>query len=378
MAMPTMPTVDEIQARIVSDIETAIGQTTPFLPKSWNRVVAKAIALIDILLYRSIMWVYAQIFPDTADSAALVLLGALVGIAPTKPIVAVITANIFGTNGESVATGTNFRSATGTVYQVTTGATISGGSAPCSLTCQVSCDIGNIANGETLTIVSPDTALTGLATVSGATTLGSDAETVDHFRARVISRYKKRLTGGSPADYEQWGLETPHFVWISPVAGNEPGTVWVYGEVDNQVDGIPTSTQLTSLLSYLTVDPSTGLESRRPIGDEITCMPISRKIFDFEITIKDGSSAAKTDAESALSDYLLSLAPYNEAINSERDDAVTDTGANAAVNDIARTGGATILQLVMRERDTGSQVNSYMLYGGEKAKIGTVSWIDFI
>ena len=148
--MPTMPTVDEIQARIVSDIETAIGQTTPFLPKSWNRVVAKAIALIDILLYRSIMWVYAQIFPDTADSAALVLLGALVGIAPTKPIVAIITANVFGTNGESVATGTNFRSATGTVYQVTTGATISGGSAPCSLTCQVSGDIGNIANGETL------------------------------------------------------------------------------------------------------------------------------------------------------------------------------------------------------------------------------------
>ena len=375
--MPTMPTVDEIQARIIADIETSIGQTTPFLPKSWNRVVAKSIALIDILLYRSIMWVYAQIFPDTADYAALVLLGALVGISPTKPITAIATANVFGTNGEAVTNGTNFRSTAGVVYQVTTGGTIAGGYALCTLTSQVTGDQGNIANGETLTILSPDSVLTGLATVVSTTTEGADAETVDHFRARVVSRYKKRLTGGSPADYEQWGLEAPHFVWISPVAGSEPGTVWVYGEVDNQTDGIPTGTQLTTLLSYLTTDPNTGIESRRPIGDEVTCLPISRKVFDFEITIKNGSSAVKTDSETALSDYLLSLSPYNEAINTERDDAVTDTGANAAVNDIARTAGATILQLVMKENSTGSQVNSYMLYGGEQAKIGTVTWTDF-
>jgi uncharacterized phage protein gp47/JayE len=378
MAMPTIPSATEIQARIVADVESAIGQTVPLLPKAVIRVLAKAIALIDVLLYRSIMWVYAQIFPDTADYAALILLGALVGISPTKPVASVVTASVPGVTGESVPTGTNFRSNSGLVYQVTTGGTISGGVASCTLTCLSAGDAGNIANGELLTILSPDVNLTGTATITATVTDGADAETLDHFRARVVARYKRRMTGGSPADYEQWGLEAPHFVWISPVSGDKPGSVWVYGEVDNQTDGIPTSGQLTTLLSYLTTDPVTGIQSRRPIGDEVTCLPISRKVFDFAITIKDGTANIKADAESALADYLLSLSPYNSAINTERDDAVTDTGANAAVNDIARTGGATILQLVMREHTTGSQINSYMLYGGEKAKIGTVTWTDFV
>ena len=378
MAMPTIPSAVEIQARIVADIEASIGQTTPFLPKSWNRVIAKAFAGVVILLYRSIMWVYAQIFPDTADYEALVLLGKLVGISPTLPVAWTGTANVFGTTGESVLVGTNFRSDSGMVYQVTVGGTISGGVKSCTLVCQTAGEVGNIADGEGLTILSPDVSLTGIATITDTVTEGDDAETEEHFRARVSARYKKRLTGGSAADYEQWGLEAPHFIWISPVAGDEPGQVWVYGEVDNQTDGIPDSGQLATLDSYLTTDPDTGIESRRPIGDELTTLPISRKVFDFEITIKDGTGNIKAGAESALEDYLLSLAPFNSGIDTERDDAVTDTGSNAAVNDIARLGGATILQLVLREHASGSQINSYILYGGEKAKLGTVTWTDFV
>lgn len=44
MAMPTIPTAAEIKARIVADIETEIGQTSPALPKSWNGVIAGAVA----------------------------------------------------------------------------------------------------------------------------------------------------------------------------------------------------------------------------------------------------------------------------------------------------------------------------------------------
>jgi uncharacterized phage protein gp47/JayE len=195
MAMPTIPSATEIQARIVADVESAIGQTVPLLPKAVIRVLAKAIALIDVLLYRSIMWVYAQIFPDTADYAALILLGALVGISPTKPVASVVTASVPGVTGESVPTGTNFRSNSGLVYQVTTGGTISGGVASCTLTCLSAGDAGNIANGEVLTILSPDVNLTGTATITATVTDGDDAETLDHFRARVVARYKRRMTG---------------------------------------------------------------------------------------------------------------------------------------------------------------------------------------
>ena len=41
--MPTIPTAAEIKSRIVADIETEIGQTSPALPKSWNKVIAGAV-----------------------------------------------------------------------------------------------------------------------------------------------------------------------------------------------------------------------------------------------------------------------------------------------------------------------------------------------
>ena len=79
MALPTIPTVSEIRARIITDIEGKIDQTTPALPKAFVKVLAGAIAGIVILLYNAILWVYRHIFPETADYAALVLLGKLVG-----------------------------------------------------------------------------------------------------------------------------------------------------------------------------------------------------------------------------------------------------------------------------------------------------------
>lgn len=380
MAMPTIPTAAEIKARIVADIETAIGQTSPSLPKSWNGVVAGSVAGVIVLLYQATLWVYRQIFPETADYQALILLGKLVNVYPLRANQAVITANVFGTTGESVLSGTTlYKSDTGVVYLVTTGGVIgAGGFVECTLTAQTYGDIGNIEDGAELSIVTADPVLTGTAIVTGTTTDGADDETEASFRARVIARYKKRFTGGSPADYELWGLEAPHFIWVSPVAGNEPGTVWVYGEVDNQEDGIPDAEQLLTLKNYLTIDPETGLETRRPIGAEITCYPISRKSFSFSISISNASTAVKEDIETALSEYLLSLSPFNQGVSTERNDAITDTGASSVVNDVARTAGATVISLIVRDGDTLSPLTNYILYGGVKAKLGDVTFTDIV
>ncbi len=375
MAMPTIPTVAEIRARIIADMETAIGQTVPWLPKALTKVIAGAVAGLDVLLYNSILWVYKQIFPETADYDALVLLGKIVSITPTTAVKSVITANVYGTNGETVAAGTTyFRTPSGAVYQVTTGGTISGGFALCTLTALLAGEAANVADGVELAIVTPDVNLTGVAVVVGTTTDGADEESEEQLRARVIARYKRRHTGGSPADYYLWGLEAPHFIWISPVAGDKPGDVWIYGEVDNQPDGIPTSAQLLTLCDYVTNDPETGLATRKPIGDTITCFPITRKVFNFEINILNSSDTVEDAITAALTEYLLSLAPYNEGVTLDRADVVTDTGASAAANAVAMEAGAVILQLTVREASTGGEVNNYMLYGGEKAKIGTVSY----
>lgn len=376
--MPSIPTIAEIKARRIADIELSLNQTTPLLPKAFTRVIAGACAGVDILLYRAILWVYAQIFPDKADYESLVLLGRLVGVYPLAAVKAVVTASIPGVIGEAVVVGTQFRATSGQVYSVTTGATIVGGTSSCTLTAILAGDAGNIADGEVLTILAPDVNLTGTATITGTTTDGEDAEDEESLRVRVSNRYKKRYTGGSPADYEAWGLEAPHFIWVSPYAGDYPNAVTVYGEVDNETDGIPTSAQLLTLLSYLSVDPVTGLANRRPVGDEVTCLPITRKVFDFAISIKGANATTKANIETALAEYMAELEPYNEGVTIERNDAITDSGASEAASSIAREAVATILSLTLYEHSTSGVIASYTFYGGEKPKMGTVTWTDVL
>lgn len=375
MALPTIPNAAEIANRIIADIEGDTNQTTPALAKAFNKVVARAVAGVVILLYNAILWVYKQIFPDTADYKSLVLLGKLVGISPTPAVAAVITANVYGTNGESVAVGTAFKSATNQVYTVTTGGTIAGGLCLCTLTAVSPGDAGNIADGETLSIITPDPVLTGTAIVVSTITDGDDEESEASFRARVIARYKRRHTGGSPADYYLWGIEAPHFIWVSPVAGDVPGSVWVFGEVDNQPDGIPTQEQLATLKDYLTYNPETGLADRKPICDVVTCKPITRKIINVTVDIKNGTDGIKADIESAIRAYLLDLEPYNEGVSLLRNDTMTDSGVSSVAFDVASEGGASILDLVVRDTG-GRRLLSYVLYGGEKAKLGTITFVD--
>lgn len=379
MAMPKIPDKVTIKNRIIADLETALGQTTPWLPKAWNRSIAGSLTGLFLLCYNAILWVYEQAFPEKADYEALILLGKLVGLVPTKSVAAIITADVAGTEGETVAVGTLFQSTTGIVYKVTTGGIISSGVASCILTAQTRGEAGNTADGEVLSIVSADPVLTGTATVTGTTTSGAEAESEEHFRARVVARYKRRVTGGSPADYENWGLETPHFVWVSPYAHESiPGRVVLYGRVDNQPDGIPTAAQLLELKNMVTYDPETGKKYRRPIGDEVECLAISRYLFDIEISIKDASALVKANIENALIEYLDSLEPYNEGISSLRNDAVTNAGISAAIGSIAKEAGATILQIVVKETLTGTTVNNYILYGGEHAKMNSITFEDVV
>lgn len=98
---------------------------------------------------------------------------------PVSANQAVITADVYGTIGESVTSGTTLlKSSSGVVYLVTTGGVIgAGGYVECTLTAQTYGDIGNIEDGAELRIVTPDIALTGTAIVTGTTTDGADAET---------------------------------------------------------------------------------------------------------------------------------------------------------------------------------------------------------
>lgn len=380
MPLPRVSTIREIKNRIVSDLETAFNQDTPSLLIAFNRILATALAGFIRLLYEAIVWTYAQIFPEKSEIDTLRKHGDPVDVTERLAITAVIQADIFGIDGRVVQIGTLFRNANGIVFSVTTSATIAGGSARCELTSQIAGSAGNTIDGETLSIVASDENLTGIATVVTTITTGDDAESLESFRSRVIAGYQKRKTGGSPADYEEWGLEAPGFIWVSAYSSEtDPGTVIVYGQVDTRPDGIPTTSDLTQLLEYLTRDPVSGKRRRAPTTDVIDVQPIRRKLFDIDITLRDGTLALRESIESAIKTYLESRQPYNEGTSLERLDVITTSGIAAVVNEIAEEAGASILNLQLSETDIGAVVTvGYVLLGGEFAKLGTITWVALV
>lgn len=379
MAIPTIPTASEIKNRIIADISDKLNQTTPALFKAFNRVFAGAIAGFDLLIYQAVLWVYRQIFPDTADGVALNLLGALVGIERLAAVFAIIQADITGTNDYVLQQGVLFRGSNNVVYKVTTGGMIAGGVISAELTAQESGEIGNLPNGTVLDIIQPDPNLDGTAKITATNTSGDDQETLDSYRIRVSAEYKKRRTGGAPADYEAWGLETPNFDWISPLDDPDTaGEVIVYGRVDNQEDGIPDGNQLTELKTYLNTDPDTGLRTHHPIGPPTDEQPISRFLFDIEIFLQNGTDPIEADITTAVTEYVETQEPYNAAIHLIRKDTISEGGISGIANGIANLQGATVTAVVLEQTTPPLVIQSYQLFGGEFGKVNSIVFTPVI
>lgn len=375
MPLPAIPSIEEIKNRIISDVEGKINQFIPILPLAFTRVVASAIAGIIYLLYQAILWVYKQIFPASADDVSLALLGAIVGVFRVAEVQAVILCTVPGT-GPQVDAGTLFVGSNGVTYIVqTTTAIVAGEATDVPMLALTGGDIGNLINGEELIITSTDLDLTGTAEVTSTQTPGADEESLESFSARVSIRYRVRDINGSVGAYTINGLETPNFIWIGPFADESlPGTVNVYGEVDNQPDGIPTTSQLTQLLSFLTNDTDTGKEYRRPISDTLNTLAISRKEFDLEVFINTSSAELNADIEVAVRTFISTLKPFIDGVTSPRNDVLTNAGVVSVANAIATQESALVTQVTITDVVTGFIEVSYSFLGGEHGKFRNVTF----
>ncbi|PKL40741.1 MAG: hypothetical protein CVV44_03805 [Spirochaetae bacterium HGW-Spirochaetae-1] len=378
MSIPTIPTIGTIKARIISDIEGKIGQNVPWLPKTFNSVLAGSLAGVIVLLYMAIMWVYKQIFPQTADYTALILLGAIFGVTPKAETAAVILCTVPG-SGASVASGTLFTGPNGVIYKVTTTtAIVSGEATGVPMLALTAGEIGNLAVDDELNICQTDLSLDGIATVTSVQTEGADIEDKEDFRKRVVSRFRHRATGGSPYDYYMWGMECPNFIWVGPYNDvTVTNKILVYGKVNNTATGIPTTAQLAELLSYLKYDPDTGKADRAPIADLVETHPITIHQFDVEVTIVDSTSDIEDEITDALKDYLESLEPYIEGVTTTKKDTITTSNVSNVADDIASNDGATVVAVVITDVETGVEIvaDKYTLESSEFATTRNVTFV---
>lgn len=394
-------TTAEIYANIIAQLESTLNQSIPLLPKSFLRVLAKALAGVFVLIYKYAGWMFLQIFVETASDAEtevngttvvpLTLWGRLIGVGdPGAATQAEMTIDITVENQTgSLASGTQLLNASNGVTYLTIGSTALD-AAVVSATIRASGDQtntsgagsqGNLSDGDEVTFANPIANVARTASVTGTTVTGADAEATSAYRQRVLDRFQKRAQGGATSDYEQWGEDPSGILNIYPYTSASPGQVNVYAEAtaasSGSEDGIPTDAQLGEVLDAINYDDD-GLASRRPIGSYVNVYPITRLGFTVTISslVVSDEADVKESITSAVEEYFTDRAPYIVGLTAlPRKDIISRSGVGGVVDDIVSAAGGYFGSVIVTPDAGTSSIEIYALGEGEKAKASAVEYV---
>lgn len=316
----TRNSLQEIIDRIKSDFETRITGATSLLRRSVLRVIARVNAGTFHLLYEYLDYQARQLFVLTADEAGLEAIASEYGVARKAAEAAVGSGSVTGTNGVTIPAGTELSSTDDQIYETDAAATISGGVATLAFTAQVAGVDGNDDAGITLTFVSPIAGVSTSVTVdSDGIYDGSDEETDDELRERVLLRKRRPPHGGADFDYEAWALEVAGVTraWSFPLYQGV-GTIGVAFVRDNDDGIIPNSTQMATVRAYIVEheDPETGETVGCPVTAEpgLFMVTLTQYAVDFEIAVSPNTTAVRAEIEANLEELLLQQGGPGETI----------------------------------------------------------------
>ena len=397
----TTPTTNEISLNIIAQLEATLNQTIPLLPKSFMRVLAKALAAVFILLYKYAGFTLLQMFVQTASAKdttvngvtinPLTFWGRLIGVGdPVAATNAELLIDITVTNQTgTLSAGTQLVNSDNGVTYITTG--VIGLTSPTvQATIRAVADqaggggagaLGNLEAADVVSFANPLPNVSRNAAVVSQVVTGADAEAVEVYRQRVSDRFQKRPQGGAYADYEQWAEEVAGIVNAYPYTG-DPGEVDVYAEAtvasSGDPDGFPTVAQQQAVLDNINTDQN-GLASRRNANAFVNVLSITRESFDvnvFTITGVDDLGAVQADVTAAVEEYFLAAEPFIPGLaTGPRRDILTATRLNATVEDIVTAAGGTYGAATFELTSGGPLISSHTLVDGGKAKADSVSYL---
>lgn len=346
----TRPTLATINTRIDGDITAAVSTTSPLLPRSVLRVLAKVFAAAIHLLYGYAQWMSRQIFPDTADADNLEKWCSVWNVSRVQATYAAFDITVTGVDDSIIPAGTRWVSTDRIEYESSIDATISSGTATVSVVSITPGEIGNVLDGQIINLTSPVSGVVSDATVSSTPVDGIDAETDESLLARLRARIQMPPHGGSENDYVTWAKENPMYrvtrAWAYENWGG-PGNVGVTFLMDGEADPIPTAPAIASVAAYIA--------TRRPLCATVDVFAPTPVVVDFTIALTPNTGAVKVAVQDALAAHLaeagypdatLYLSKINEAISSaagEEDHVMTVPSANIVldVDEFAQMGTIT-------------------------------------
>ena len=316
--------------QITSDFQARITGATSLLRRSVLRVIARVNAGVFHLLYEYLDYQARQLFISTADEAGLETISSEYGIARKAATPAVGSGTATGTNGITIPADTQLISTDDQTYVTDEDVTIAAGVATVAFTAVVAGADGNDDALITLTFVSPIAGVSTSLTVDADGIYdGTDEESDEELRARVLLRKRQPPHGGTDFDYEVWALEVSGVTraWSSPLYMGI-GTIGVSFVRDNDDSIIPNAAQKAEVRAYIVEheDPGTG----KTVGCPVTAEPglfiieLAQQTVNFEIAIYPNTAVVRSAIEDALADLIVREGGPGETIYlSEIDETIS-------------------------------------------------------
>ncbi|WP_439372912.1 baseplate J/gp47 family protein [Bradyrhizobium sp. DASA03120] len=325
------PTLRDVRTLVRDAVNSSLPGADATVPNSVLRVLSDNQGALCHLTLQYIDWLSLQLLPDTAETewldrhGQIWLVNADGSTGRKMATLATGTAEFQGIiDGTVIPTGTQLQSAAAlpvdfnspnsvvtfeTLEDITTSAstTVTG-----NIRAVDAGSFGNLPDGSGLSL-SPS--IPGVSSVAFAYNLtgGTDTETDDELRARILQRIRNPPMGGAQADYVSWALAVPGVTraWANVEQGIGTMTVrFMMEDLRADNDGFPLPPDVATV--------GACIDKMRPVTvkDCFVAAPIK---FFVDLTIADlnpNTEECKAEIEAQLKDLLLRMAAPGQTIYS--------------------------------------------------------------
>lgn len=292
------PLLAQIVERVQQDFVSRLSLSAPILRRSMVGVLSRVVAGAAHMLHGHLDFLAKQIFPDQADGEYLVRWGALFGLSRTAATFAVGNVTFTGTNGTVIPAGTVAVRADGAEYETQADGTVATGEATIAVEALAAGEAGNCLEGTVLSCESPIAGVDSAVTVAaGDLTAGTDEETIEAFRARVVERMQAPPHGGNAQDYVAWAKEVAGVTraWCYPLELGA-GTVVVRFMRDDDDDPIPSVQEVQDVQDHI--------DAVAPVTADVTVEAPTAVPLSMTLAVSPDTAAVRDAVAVALEDYL--------------------------------------------------------------------------
>jgi uncharacterized phage protein gp47/JayE len=294
------PSLSQLITRIEGDLKSRVpGAAGGILRRSVLAVIARVVAGAVHGVYGFIGYLARQFFPDQSEADWLVRHASLFGITRKAARKATGPVTFTGSDGATIPAGTVLLRDDGAEYTTDAAGTIQGGSVDIDVTAASAGIAGNTSTGVTLTLDSPLSSVDSEATTTGdGLTGGTDAETDDNLRSRLLQRMRETPQGGSDQDYVRWAREVAGVTraWVFP-NNTGLGTVGVTFVRDEDNSIIPSTSDVDDVQAHI--------DDRRPVTADVTVFAPTSVALDFEIRVTPDTTDVRDAIEAELRDLIM-------------------------------------------------------------------------